>query len=246
MTTRLLDVRVDTLGLVDKGANGEEFFLMKSDGGQGLLDKVVAAVKGAFKSDQKEDVVDENTVVKTEETTEQVVAEVAEVETVVETAEVEKTDVVEKNDLGEITELIKSMRGEIDALRAQLGEAQQTVEKTQEVVVEKEFIEKAAQFDGLPVKKEELAKHLYAISKAAPESVAYLEEVFKAMNNVAKDAGLFSEKGTTQIPEIKGVVEKAQELSKDNPDAVRENLLALPADVQQKYLDELSARRNKK
>ncbi len=49
----------------------------------------------------------------------------------------------------------------------------------------------------MPVKPEDLAKHLAILEKSGESTAAFIVELLKAVNNIVKDSGLFVEKGTS-------------------------------------------------
>ena len=182
MAAKLSDVRVNTLGLVDKGANGEEFFLTKSaeQKSESLLDKVISAVKSAFQpvsEIEKEVTMSEDA--KTEVAEKEVVKEEPKPEVKVDEKPVEK---VEEAKVEPTPEPVIKVRKEEP--NTGLEEEVKELRKRLEVVeIEKSatvYLEKAREMRALPIKAEDLAKHLAVIEKAGKDTAEYMVALLKA------------------------------------------------------------------
>lgn len=237
MTTQLFGVKVDTLGLVDKGANGEEFFLMKSaEQKESLLDKVVSAVKSAFGQPEIEkEVTMSEDVAKTEVVEKEVTKEESKPEVKVEEKPVEKVEEV-KPTPEPVIEVRKEepntgLEEEVRELRKRLEVVE--IEKSATV-----YLEKARELPALPVRAEDLAKHLAVIEKAGKETAEYMVALLKAVNAAIVDGGLFKEFGTTQAEA--NLVEKSSVLIKSGKkDEVVKMLLDMPESEQLAFIEDM-------
>jgi hypothetical protein len=93
------------------------------------------------------------------------------------------------------------------------------------------YFEKAKQLDKLPIKVDEVAKHLAVLEKAGAETATFIFDLLKAVNNIAKDGDLFVERGTSVAE--KDFVEKAEALIKAGKKGeIRKLLLEMSPDEQ--------------
>ncbi len=239
MTTQLFGVKVDTLGLVDKGANGEEFFLVKSaERKESLLDKVVSAVKSAFGQPEIEkEVIMSEDVAKTEVVEKEVIKEEPKPEVKVDEKPVEKVEEVSAEPTPEpVIEVKKEepntgLEEEVKELRKRLEIVE--IEKSATV-----YLEKARELCALPIKAEDLAKHLAVIEKAGKETAEYMVALLKAVNATIVDGGLFKEFGTTQAET--NLVEKSSALIKSGKkDEVVKMLLDMPENEQLAFIEDM-------
>lgn len=81
--------------------------------------------------------------------------------------------------------------------KAENDQLKQAVAKMADEKVEKEYIEKAAEFEGLSISATEFGPVLKAIAIAVPEAYAKLEAVLKAANQAIISGDMFTEIGTT-------------------------------------------------
>lgn len=178
--TKLVNLRVDEVSFVDKGANNKTFYLTKAADPTPSPDseKIVAEpadkkTESILKADGSLDV--ESPIVKAlVEQTAKVAADLAK-------AEAEKAAQVEiQKALAEKAEVEKALAAERDAKEVETA------------------IRKAAEdFKGLPAKAEELGPDLRAIRKSLPEVADRMETLLKSLKALA-------DKALTPVGESKG------------------------------------------
>ena len=236
--TELSDIKVNTVGLVKRGANQEEFFLLKEDAEPGFWDKLRTVVKELLapltptkESQEVKEVSEKTEVVETkkeEVKVETTAAPVAEVKT-----EPEKVETVKQStpDVTALIERVNTMQKALEEMQVKLTESNGRVQKAEDTVIERTYLEKAEQFAAIPVKKEELAKHLTVLARVDKATADYFEAVLGTMSNIAKDAGLYGEIGTTRTPEEVEFSKIARD-SKDPQAAILEQSV----EAQEKYL----------
>lgn len=249
---KLVDVEVETVGLVTDGANQEEFFLLKSDElPEGQLEQV----------EEVKDMPNEQDVEKTDveevvETTE--VAETPETESVVDASQ----DSLSKEDVGAVrrflnlfksepeeaqedvpadTDLkseVEELRKAQDDLKTELAKAKEDAEKEREERANQEYVEKANSYKSLPIKADEFATHFRAIAKSAPESVEWFEALLRAVDNQLQESDIFKETGNSEITdEPDGILEKAQKLVNDGEaDNLKDALLSTSVNEAEAYV----------
>lgn len=252
--TELSNIKVDTVGLVKRGANQEEFFLLKEDAEPGYWEKLQTVVKGLLvpliptkevpqevkEVPEKTDVVEtKKEEVKSEIKVETPAAPIVEVKP--EPERVETTKQETSPDVAALIERVNTMQKALDEMQVQLTDAKGKVQKAEDTVLERTYLEKAEQFSAIPVKKDELAKHLAVLARVDKATADYFEAVLGTMSNIAKDAGLYSEIGTTRTPEEVELTKVAKD-SKDPATAVLEQ----PVEVQEKYLKSMYEKANRK
>lgn len=139
---------------------------------------------------------------------------------------------------------LERVKGELEKqYEKRLTELQERVEKAEEreqEAVEKrqqrEWLEKAMDYQSLPVSRTELGEKLYALAKAAPDDIEWWEATLQAVAKQLFAAGVFNEMGTSKVPEqveLEEKVVKAQ--AEGNP---REALLSLSEDEQTRLLEQ--------
>jgi hypothetical protein len=244
------DMDVLTVGLVEQGAVGEEFFLLKADadapepeadGGSAwerVRQFVQETVRQFLKSEAgetpgEEDDVSEEVVLETAQE-----EEVTQEETVVEVEPVEKQDTVADAVAPEVTEALAELQKANDAMRQRLEKAEQVATAERDKRERREWLEKARAVSCVPVKADELAEQLHYLAKTDDERAEWWVAALKAVSEQLRDAGLFAEAGTSQTPdEGATLIEKAEALVKEGKaEDVREALLQLPADEAADYL----------
>ena len=255
----LSEVEVDTLGLVNQGANREEFFLMKNAEGQvedgttendvatdvtktvwqrimGLFQKAAAEVEAAEPEVAEEvetaklapEPVDAATSVAETAKVAEVVPEVI-VEPLV--TNVTKDTVMEDKVMAE-NEISKA---DYEAVVKRLELTETELAKAREEKAQQVWLSKTAGYNYLPVAQAELAGKLYSIAKLDEALASWVADVFKAVDNMVADSGLFVEKGHN-LPEVDAVTKAMQAA---DPKAA---LLGLPKAEAEAYLSAVRAR----
>lgn len=281
----LSEIEVETLGLVNQGANREEFFLMKNAEDQEVLSEIEAAtadtitktvwqrIMGLFQKAatevmpnevdeteaEAEDEVESETITVAEaevgkatpeeltSPTPTVVSPVVEPETEVlavktaatTTTSVDPTTVVlikedqimEENVMAE-NEFSKA---DYEAIAKRLELAETELAKAREEKAQQVWLTKTAGYGYLPVAQAELAGKLYSIAKLDGALAEWVAEVFKAVDNMVADSGMFVEKGHN-IPEVDAITKAMQSA---DPKAA---LLGLPKAEAEAYLAAVRAR----
>ncbi len=237
-----------SVGLVENGASGEKFFLRKSlskdneeviemtesvDNTETVAidEQVERGLFAFFKrfttaKEDKQDVADEGV----EETPDPTPAELTQ----------EKVDVesVAKSVIeAEFEVLRKAYDERLDVLTKSNEDLRGELEKSRKAKEEAEYLEKADSFKCLSAKKSELAKHLQAIAKSAPDSAEYIEGVLKSADEMLAEGGFFDEKGSMITKEKIEILEKAESLTKKDDVSLKDALLSMPKDEQAKYLE---------
>ena len=248
--TELSNIKVDTVGLVQRGAVKEDFFLIKEDttpnADPGFWDKLRTVVKellaplASVKEVPQEvkEVSDKTEVVETKK--EEVKVEVpAAPEVKIESEKVE-TVKQETPDVAALIERVNTMQKALEEMQVKLTDATGKVQKAEDTVLERTYLEKAEQFAAIPVKKDELARHLAVLAKTDKTTADFFEAVLGTMTNIAKDAGLYGEIGTTRTPEEVELTKVAKG-SKDPATAILEQ----PVEVQEKYLQSMYKKASK-
>jgi len=276
----LSDVEVETLGLVNRGANREEFFLMKNAEDQNIESELAISdaitktvwqrIMGLFQK-AAQDVVPNamlDTEDETEEETEDMEKDTAKESTltsktaladpepvapeavIVATAKedivtpetvitepvitVVKEDHMEENVMAE-NEISKA---DYEAIAKRLELAETELAKARDEKEQQVWLTKAAGFTYLPIAQAELAGKLYTIAKLDAGLAEWVAEVFKAVDNMVADSGMFVEKGHN-IPEVDAVTKAMQAA---DPKAA---LLGLPKQEAEAYLAAVRARGRK-
>ena len=216
--TELTGLEVQKVGLVEEGANQEQFFLLKREEGK-MANENVVETPGLWE--------------KVKEVVSNMLGEKA---PEIEAAAVAKAAVAAKT-----AEIPESIKTELAALKQAQGEAQIALKATQEKLAQTEaervrqvYVEKAAKYPSLPVEKAVLAEHLEAIGKASDESLKFMEALLKAANSAFSDTILFKEFGTSVVPKGE-LLEKAEGLAKDGK-PLRDAVLEIPIEEQARYL----------
>lgn len=214
----LSDIKVETVGLVDKGAVQEEFLLVKRGGkemaeteitSQGLLEKLEDLFKRYF--GQKEEVKPEVQPVEKQEET--------------------KPDPVE-----ELSKKVAASETEITTLKTELVKAQEDVAKAAEEHGRLEWVEKADVCKSLPVKKEDLGTNLAKLAKVDKDVAEWFYATLKAADKMLSDAGVFAELGTTEGGPAT-LVEKINAIQKADPQkSFADALSELSKEEQNEYL----------
>jgi len=261
----LQDVQVETLGLVNRGANQEDFFLLKSEDREGdetsqnkvqesheskmeekitksVWQKLIDLFKTSVAELPEEETVEEDTVVEekqgviTEQTTEEVIEEKSE-ELIIDS--VTEKNVTEKN-MGE-SKMAEEQTAEVitkamyDDLATKYADIAKELEAEKIEKAKISWVNKAAGFGYVPVASKELGEHLYNISKYDAKEADWLVDLLKSYDAMLQDSGFFMEKGTSTVES--DVIEKAMKA-----DNVKDALLALPRSEAERYLREMRAR----
>ena len=221
--TELTGLEVQKVGLVEEGANKEQFFLLKREEGKMANENVVEApdlmerVKKVFTDFWGE--------------------KKPEIEA---TAAAKATEVVTA--AAKIAEIPESIKTELAALKkaqdetvAKLKATEEQLAATEAARVRQVYLEKAAKYPNLPVGRDALAEQLEAVGKAGEKSIEFMEALLKAANTAFSDAVLFKEFGISAVP--KGdLLEKAEADAKAANKPLRDTVLEMPAEDQAKYL----------
>lgn len=144
--------------------------------------------------------------------------------------QIEKSKGQEDGGEGEGEDLFKGMTPEQRAFFKKQQEKVEAAEKMakaeKEARLNKEFIQKAAEFDGLAVKAEELGPVLKAASESlSEEQFAKLEEVLKGASNAIKTGEVFKEVGSGEAGSSSvwdEIQKKAEELRKEDTSLSKE------------------------
>ncbi len=259
----LSDLDVQRVGLVGKGAVGEEFFLLKADQEleevtesvkeeEGFLKRLEGLFTRFFK--REPEVVQETTPEVTQVTqTAEVVKEVTMPDEVkkdeVKTEEV-KTEVTTAitSTVADATVVVAETKKE-DDLAARVALLEQSLKETKEKLATTEkkadevekantelvYLEKAKSFASLPVKPDELAKHFAVLSKSK-DTLDYFFALLDAVNKMAGDAGLFSELGTSRVLPKGELGEQAEQIAKEKDIPYRDAILEIPVEKQAELL----------
>ena len=215
--SRLEDVDVETVGLVDSGAIGVDFLVVKNEGGLSMSEQNEATALTNLLDKIKSMFVSKEDLGKFQ-------------------SEVEE---VKKGSSARVAELEKAYEARMEELKkanedlaAKVAEAEKKAALEKEAREKREFIEKAASFMALPARYDELGTRLYELSKtAAPEVYEWFFALLKAADAQLGAAGIFNEMGTSAAVEQLEVVDKVKKAveSGKNP---KEVLLSLSKEEQ--------------
>mgnify|MGYP001590781298 CR=1 FL=1 len=212
----LSDIKVETVGLVDKGAVQEEFLLVKRGGkemadeitSQSLLERLEALFKQYF--GQKEEVKPEVQPVEKEE--------------------------INPDPVEELSKKVAASEEQITTLKTELVKAQEDVAKAAEEHGRLEWVEKAEVCKSLPIKKDELGGNLAKLAKVDKDVAEWFYAVLKAADKMLSDAGVFAEVGTSEGGPTT-LVEKIEAIRKADPTkSFADALSGLSKDEQNEYL----------
>ncbi len=129
----------------------------------------------------------------------------------------------------DMTKLADLEKANVDLL-ARLTAAEQEIAKEKEGRERDTFLAKARTLTALPISPDELADHMYWLSKTDAKRAEWFEAILKAVDNMVTDAGLFVEKGTS-----KGTAGDAIEQASKSADP-RTALLAINPVAAEAYL----------
>ena len=227
MPNLLRGVTVQKIGLVEKGAVGEDFLILKSENGgekmaepkePNMLEKLAQALNEVLhptthpiETSEVKSEITKAEEVKTDEVKTEEVAKTEEVKK--EVKEEVKTEVVKvapengEDESYEVNTKLDELKKSQDETKERLEKAETELQKTNEELVKAReqqdfniYLEKAAGYPNLPVEKSDLAKHLHVVGKASTETLTYLEGLLTAANNVYKDSEMFKEWGSRNVP----------------------------------------------
>lgn len=102
----------------------------------------------------------------------------------------------------DLSSVPKEMRAIIEALWKQAEKAEtlaKELKAEKQLRIKKEFEEKAAQFDNLPITTEELGHILRVFSEKAKEEYEKLERLLMAVNEALEQSALFKEVGSSHF-----------------------------------------------
>lgn len=256
----LKDVQVDTLGLVSRGANGEDFFLLKTEDTNAEIaggDEVQASDQSEMEEkvtktiwqklidlfkqeiveiEESQQVPDEVEVVNTDKQETEIIQEEVVQEEVMEeekSVAVEEEETQKGEDTMPTEELIS--KADFEKAQSEIAELKKALEDEKVEKAKLGWISKASEFGYVPVSSKELAEHLYNLAKYDSKEADWLVDLLKSYDAMLEDSGLFAEKGTNKI-ETDAV---AKALNSEN---VKDALLSLSRKDAEAYLREMRAR----
>lgn len=174
MPTRLNNLKINTLGSVDKAANGHALV---------SLMKRADDAKPAVIEKQKQggnDMTPEEKLAAEKAMADAIAAEVAK--------RMPDMDAIKKRNTELEEQFAKS--------EAALALAENVLKAERDEVKKREFIAKAGEYKNLPVKADEFGLILKGLSEKAPEEYAHIESLLKAADEAISKGGVFSEAGT--------------------------------------------------
>lgn len=225
----------------DKAAVQQAVRILRAGGYDVSADDLMALVEDEGEEDEEMEMGNKKPMKKADETTTEGVETVEEkTEQVQETTGEAQNAPVDAAVMKAYEDRLAEIEKQAKADREALVKAQDALAKAEDDRVRREWLEKAGEMTfALPVAKNDLAEHLHAIAKAAPAEAEWLVTVFKAADHSLMEAGLFNELGTSQSPEQKTIVEKANQIAKEKNIPYEEALLSLPIDDQEALLKEM-------
>ena len=229
---RLTEMEIETVGLVQSGAVGVDFLLLKNrEGGstmgdvtqpttETLLEGVLEKLKGVFVS--KEEIGQ--------------VIQTGTADTATKVADLQKAY---EASLEEIKKANEELKKSNEGMQAKLEKAEADAKLEKEEREKREYIEKAAEFRALPVQYNELGAELHSMAKAMPkEEYEWVFALLKAVDNQLGAAGIFNEMGTTSTPEELEAVDKINKAVAEGKDP-KEALLSLSKAEQEEVLSRM-------
>lgn len=240
----LSELDILSVGLVEAGAIGADFFAIKSEKGDSTMadkdkkqeetqETLIEKLKGMFAT--KEDMTNiQAELEKAAETPDEKTSTETPLETPTEdSAILKRLDEMEKARESEIALLQKAN----EDMKTELEKAKEIASNEKEAREKREYLEKAYTLKAFPVSYAELGDFLHKVSKSMPDEYNWLFELLKTADTQLGAAGIFNEMGTTKTPEeleIEQKVEKAVSEGKSPKEAV----LSLSKAEQQQMLDE--------
>lgn len=174
MPTRLNNLKINTLGSVDKAANGHALV--------SLMKRADDAKPAAIEKQKQggNDMTPEEKLAAEKAMADAIAAEVAK--------RMPDMDAIKKRNTELEEQFAKS--------EAALALAENVLKAERDEVKKREFIAKAGEYKNLPVKADEFGLILKGLSEKAPEEYAHIESLLKAADEAISKGGVFSEAGT--------------------------------------------------
>lgn len=228
---RLEDMRILTVGLVKRGANQENFFLLKSKTeDNNMSDETTNVEDQEVETVDFEEILEENPGLgqkflkflqekfsSEEEETEEVEA----VDEEVEEPELEKADEPQTDPEPEpaptveipefVTDQLAALQKSNEAMRDELQKYQKQAEEERENRERQEYLEKAEAMSNLPEQPAKVADILHTLAKHDKGMGEALETLLKAVDAQIAEAGFYGEYGTNLVPEETDAMKEAQE-----------------------------------
>lgn len=247
----LEDIQPETIGLVPFGANGETFFLLKSQEEQMdnyTIEEVPATDSPSDAPNfwQKVKTYIDSYLAKADEEAGNRDKEASVSKAVVqdysalEAIQKAHLKAIEETHRAQIENLHKSMEEKYEGKIASLVERVEKAEQDKELA---KFIEKAGQtYRALPLSAREVGGLLHKLSKGLDEGTfGEVESLLKSLDQQAFTAGLFGEIGTSRSPEEEALEDKVAKSASEGKDPAQA-LLSLSTEDQRKLLAEERAR----
>lgn len=240
---RLKDIKVKTVGLVDKGANRRNFFMLKSD------EADAETLQDASPEEQPEETNMSETKANPEAAEELTLAqeELSVLQKFAKAlgflAEDEPKDepTTAQVDTSEFEKKYSDLRKQQDELTAQLAKAKEEAELEKDARVREQLMAKIEKDMGhIPGHGEdEFGEKLFELRKADSDLANWVETKLTAVNEVLKDSEQFKENGNSGNPEeTANILEKAEALMKaeGGPENLKDALLSLDKKDQLGYV----------
>lgn len=262
---QLSDIFVKTVGLVPKGANKQDFFLLKSieevdmpdentnieevnaekEKSPSLLDQVKETLKKEFEAFKSSNTPPEKAA-KEQETPVEVATqkEDAPVLDALKATQEAHLAAMEKAHKEQI-ELMKQQmenqyKSQIESLADRVEKAEARTQAADEARAKQVMLEKASEFRAFPTTYAELGDKLYKLSTVLePEDFQWWEATLKAADQQLWTAGVFAEMGTSRSPEIITLEDKVVKAQKEEGKSAAEALTSLSVSEQRQLLAEI-------
>lgn len=248
----LSNVKVVSVGLVPRGANQEDFFLLKSDEEDNSMKDIQDATQTQDAPVVSEDVLKKEEVswlrgLMNKFTKPEDIPAAKEPEATPEPEPVVKTDVEpdqtpsEPDWKSEFEKIAKAQETLVDRLEKAEADAAKERDARERI----DFVQKAAVFNKMPVAAEKLADELMFLSKGGKDHYDFWYGLLSAVDKTLKDGNIFVEIGKSSdntIPAVKNYEDIVELAKNGEPKDIREALLKLGKREGDSYLKSRRAR----
>jgi len=132
---------------------------------------------------------------------------------------------------------IEAFQKSQEALQERLEKAEKEAATEREARERQEYIEKAKSFASLPAKPQELGEYLMFVAKSDEKRYEWVEAFLKAVDAQLAEAGIYQEFGTSKEGEEETLLEKAKKLAAEGENvSIKDALLQLKGSEAEEYV----------
>lgn len=252
---QLEDIEVQSVGLVPKGANMQEFFLLKNRKGagmskptidieevtteetpdevRGVLQQVADGIAGLFKTVEQSEPAEkaepegDDPEPQPDPEPEPAAADNGNLEKLLK-AQTDRFEALLKQQKAEFDKEVSGLKTDLEKANERAEKAEQFADGQTEKAERQAMLQKALDYRAIPVKPNELGDLLYTLSKKLEgEEYEQVEAILKAADKQAWTAGLFKEAGTSRTPEEVDAEAKIEKMMADEGIEYKDALLKL-------------------